>query len=167
MTNNVSASLKSKKISDLVVDEIYIFTCHMCGCFQFVIPKDESRRPFCLSCDEPLISESHPENKQTSIFTQKPQDEISRRLMMLGELFPWSIRLAVDEEGYTYLQRTLDGCNGRIVVTDGGGGEVEVTGLHLPTVIDHLGYAEVVVWTTEPTDIDLIQAACIPDETTC
>ena len=87
-----------------------------------------------------------------------PAADIERRLDALSEVYPSSILLAVDAEGLDFLTNAVTGHKGTVHLTDNGGGDL--TPAHLDTVIGHIGFAKIIVWMTDPTDADLVRAAC-------
>jgi len=130
--------------------------CSACGNANYYIQKKDND-VVCCSCGEPFRFFDQPENWKS----YDPQDDIDQRLMMRRELFPFTISLGLDQEGRDYLAPVLAQCRGKLQITDNGGGEL--TDLHWQTVIQHVGYGEIMVWSTDPGDIELIRNACIPD----
>ena len=87
-----------------------------------------------------------------------PAADIERRLDALSAIYPSSVLLAVDAEGLDFLTNALKDSQGVAHLTDNGGGDL--TPAHLDTVIGHIGFAKIIVWMTDPTDADLVRAAC-------
>ncbi|WP_237051469.1 hypothetical protein [Magnetospirillum sp. ME-1] len=83
---------------------------------------------------------------------------IQRRLAELSSRYPSSIMLAVDDEGRDYLDAALMGRHGEVLLTDNGGGDL--TEIHWQTVLHHIGYVAVIVWLSDPRDLELVRQAC-------
>jgi len=133
------------------VEDGHIRNCQNCGWYKFTLTKSEI---CCSTCTEVFLHEDQRGNWKN----YDPQNDIDQRLMMLGELFPWSIRYGVDAEGLDALKSALAGCRSVNRLTDNGGGDL--TPIHCQIVMDHLGYGEVVAWFTDPSDVAMMKAAC-------
>jgi len=142
-TNSTSEPLKK---------ENYIRNCQICGGYTFVIHHDYRLR--CFKCDELFNFADQPENWESSDL----HDGIDRSLAMLAELFPWKLSYSVDTEGLSLLRTVINACQGDVRLTDLGGGPL--TNMHLETVLNHVGHAEIAVWLNDPSDVGLIRATC-------
>jgi hypothetical protein len=129
-----------------------IRTCQKCGSVDFFITNDH--RLCCEQCGDDVQSYEMPSREYF-------ENDILRRLDTLRDLFPFWILLGMDDEGRDRMNTVLDRCHGRVLLTDGGGGKL--TDMHWRTVINHLGFVEVIAWSLDRTDIDAIKAACIPE----
>ncbi|WP_152427014.1 hypothetical protein [Paramagnetospirillum caucaseum] len=87
-----------------------------------------------------------------------PERDIEVRLAELAARYPASILLELDNEGRAYLETALEGHQGDILWTDNGGGEL--TKMHWEVVLDHIGFAEIILWFDVPEDAGLVRAAC-------
>jgi hypothetical protein len=95
-----------------------------------------------------------------------PERDIEVRLAELASRYPASILLELDNDGRAYLETALEVCQGHIHWTDNGGGEL--TDKHWKVVVNHIGYAEVILWFTKPSDAGLVRAACADvDQSRC
>lgn len=88
--------------------------------------------------------------------------DIERRLAELSETYPSSIMLSVDNEGRAYLEAAMEDRLGDVLLTDNGGGEL--SDIHWQTVLDHLGFVAVIVWMSDPQDLELVRKACLEVE---
>jgi len=132
--------------------EHYIRNCQSCGGYTFVIHHDYRLR--CFKCDELFNFADQPENLESSDL----HDGIDRSLAMLAELFPWKLSYSVDTEGLALLRTAIGSCQGDVRLTDLGGGPL--TSMHLETVLNHVGHAEIAVWLNDQSDVGLIRATC-------
>ena len=86
-----------------------------------------------------------------------PQQDIDRRLEMIGDIFPWHRTYEVDEEGLAILQKTLAACSGHTRLTDPGGGSLSQK--HLEVAFAHR-VTQVTAWFSNKSDYLMVKSAC-------